>query len=75
MATMSREASKQNATASPNTGFAAHFVHPNALHFAKPNTVMGKFNKTTTTQRTDKRTTDFFLIIIILFEKLIIFAK
>jgi len=40
MATMSREASKQNATASPNTGFAAHSVRQNALHFAKPETVI-----------------------------------
>ena len=38
-ATVSRKASKQNATASPNTGFAAHFVRPNASHFAKPENV------------------------------------
>jgi len=29
-ATVSRKASKQNATASPNTGFAAHSVRPNS---------------------------------------------
>ena len=43
MATVSREASKQNATASPNTGFAAHYVRQNALHFAKPETDVRTF--------------------------------
>jgi len=41
MATVSRETSKQNAAASPNTGFAAHSVRQNALHFAKPENVTG----------------------------------
>jgi len=39
-ATVSRKALKQNAAASPNTGFAAHFVHPNASHFAQPENVI-----------------------------------
>jgi len=39
MATVSRKASKQNAAASPNTGFAAHSACPNVSHFAKPETV------------------------------------
>lgn len=39
MATVSRKASKQNAAASPNTGFAAHSVCPNVSHFAKPETI------------------------------------
>jgi len=39
-ATVSRKASKQNAAASPNTGFAAHFVRQNATHFAKPEAVI-----------------------------------
>jgi len=41
-ATVSRKASKQNAAASPNTGFAAHFVRQNATHFAKPEAVSSK---------------------------------
>jgi hypothetical protein len=31
---------KNTAAASPNTGFAAHYVRPNASHFAKPETVI-----------------------------------
>ncbi len=38
--TVSRKASQLNAATSPNTGFAAHFVRQNALHFAKPYNVM-----------------------------------
>jgi len=40
MATVSRKAYEQNAAVSPNTGFAAHFVRQNALHFAKPENVI-----------------------------------
>ncbi|MFH1449954.1 MAG: hypothetical protein ABIG09_06075 [bacterium] len=31
---------KQMTVALPNTGFAAHYVRPNALHFAKPGTMI-----------------------------------
>jgi len=40
IATVSREASKQNASASPNMGFAVHFARTNASYFAKHDTVM-----------------------------------